>query len=779
MVTKPSRKAAAKEVVSIDKVAGDFLQLLRRDGWQLTAIHPETGVIKTQSFASIAEARRWIKVRDGREGLYYTVNSVRSSPNKKPKKLDMAAGEFLHVDLDWAKGAEPETEDARILAQLTTSLPPGIPAPSAIIHSGGGYQALWRLEKPFAIDGEQARWEEFESYNRALAAAFGADHCWNCDRVLRLPGTWNLPNQKKRERGRVKVRSALVHFASGVAYPLTAFPRPSDHAPAASTTTKVPAPIDAGLVPRNLESLDQLDQWGVPALCREVISHGSDPDEPTRFASRSEAMWHVVCELVRRAVPDDLILGIVSDGTWRISEHVRAQKSAVRYALGQIAKAKAEVEAKAQDFQKNEDGFPYKNPHNIRVAIAKMGVQLSYDEFADKHLVSGLPGFSGGPLQDEALRRMWLRTEEEYKFLPSRELFSDVVMDLARRNSFHPLKDYLDGLEWDTKSERLDTWLTTYLGAEDTPFNRAVGAIVLMAAVRRVRQPGCKFDEVMVLEGREGTGRSTALAVLAKEDKWFTDNLSLQDDAKVIIENTAGKWIVEYGELEGIRKAEGEHVKRMLSRQVDEARLAYGRLVSVRPRQWIAIGTTNDDSYLKSFNGNRRFWPVKCGAIDLEGLARDRDQLWAEAAHREAQADASIRLPKGFWATARELQDERTVAPPNLDRLVEHLGWSRQGWIAPTDVYRLLGYKDRDPLPVERQGIGEALKKLGFERWKQRQGDVSVWTWWRGSEPKDKALQIEVTMGDDFRFLVAEESAEARSPRMNLPRGGPASRRSH
>src|SRR5262249_1402890 len=152
-----------------------------------------------------------------------------------------------------------------------------------------------------------------------------------------------------------------------------------------------------------------------------------------------------------------------------------------------------------------------------------------------------------------------------------------IVGDLARENSKHPVRDYLDELVWDGKP-RIDRLFIDYFGAEDSEYMRAVGSITMIAAVRRVREPGCKFDEMPVLESPQGTKKSSAIATLAVRPEWFSDDLPLNAKAQVLIESTVGKWIVEAGELKGMRKSDVESLKACLSRGVDRARMAYGRL---------------------------------------------------------------------------------------------------------------------------------------------------------------------------------------------------------
>jgi predicted P-loop ATPase len=128
---------------------------------------------------------------------------------------------------------------------------------------------------------------------------------------------------------------------------------------------------------------------------------------------------------------------------------------------------------------------------------------------------------------------------------------------------------------------------------------------------------------------------------VAVKDEWFCDDLPMSANGKQVIEQTVGKWIVEVAELSGMRKTEIEHLKALLSRQTDRARPAYGRLPTEKRREFILIGTTNDDKYYKDLTGNRRFWPVKAPKFDLPALRRDRDQLWAEAALREAAGEST------------------------------------------------------------------------------------------------------------------------------------------
>ena len=211
----------------------------------------------------------------------------------------------------------------------------------------------------------------------------------------------------------------------------------------------------------------------------------------------------------------------------------------------------------------------------------------------------------------------------------------------GRDNEIHTVRDYLAVLKWDGK-KRLDIWLTMTFGCPQDFYHTAVASKVLIAAVRRVRQPGCKYDELVVLEGDQGIGKSPAIKILFGDD-WFTDQMSHLSSKDAAID-LRGKWCVELAEIEHIIRAEVETVKAFLSRATDHYRPPYGRAAIDVPRQSVLIGTTNATEYLRDATGNRRVWPVKClsklpEGADLDWLRDNRDQLWAEAAQREANAE--------------------------------------------------------------------------------------------------------------------------------------------
>jgi predicted P-loop ATPase len=231
-----------------------------------------------------------------------------------------------------------------------------------------------------------------------------------------------------------------------------------------------------------------------------------------------------------------------------------------------------------------------------------------------------------------------------------------VLQAVAEQNSYHPLQSWLTGLKWDG-TPRIDKWLSYYLGCEPTPYTQAIGAKFLIGCVARASHPGCKFDNMLILEGPQGILKSSCLEELFTR-QYFTDEIS-DFGSKDAAMQLQGVWCVEVAELSSFTRSAAERIKEFVSRRVDRIRPPYGRLLVNWPRTAVLVGTTNASAgYFQDHTGNRRFWPVVCVNIDLDALKKDREQLWAEAVARYL-TDAKWWLEGGEISLAGEEQDKR------------------------------------------------------------------------------------------------------------------------
>ena len=282
---------------------------------------------------------------------------------------------------------------------------------------------------------------------------------------------------------------------------------------------------------------------------------------------------------------------------------------------------------------------------------------------------------------DDAALRYYL---ERVYGLSSKDKIFDAVNVVAGENAFHPVRQYLDGCTWDG-TPRVETLLIDYLGAEDTEYTRAVTRKTLAAAVARIYRPGCKFDYMLTIRGRQGLGKSALIAKLGGE--WFSDTFSTIQ-GKEAYEQVLGVWLMEVGELAGMRKAEAETIKLYITKQSDRFRPAYGRRLQEFPRQCVFIGTTNEGEFLRDTTGNRRFWVVDTPGEPERNMWEELTpatvrQVWGEAVELYKRGEA-LYLPPELEEEARKVQAAYEEENPKAGLVVEYLerllpeGWDDQ-----------------------------------------------------------------------------------------------------
>jgi predicted P-loop ATPase len=362
-------------------------------------------------------------------------------------------------------------------------------------------------------------------------------------------------------------------------------------------------------------------------------------------------------------------------------------------------------------------------PILANVLIALRADPKLKDEFSFDQMLQA-PVRDGKPLTDGHITAV--REYLHHNGLPGigKETVHEAIEFRAREHGFHPVRDYLRELKWDGV-KRLATWLPAYIGTEETEYSSRVGTMFLIGMVARVCQPGCKADHMLVIEGPQGALKSTACATLA--GNYFSDHLPDVTSGKDVSQHLRGKWLIEVAEMHAMNRAEASLLKSFLSRTHERYRPPYGLLEVIEPRQCIFIGTTNKDAYLRDETGGRRYWPVKASAIDVAALARNRDQLFAEAAHRYHSGE--------HWWPGREFE-QRCIADQQASRYEGDAWEDPIGKWLESQTQVTVGQVAREALGMENDRIGTADQRriaavLEQLEWVRQPMDGDGKRWWR------------------------------------------------
>lgn len=373
------------------------------------------------------------------------------------------------------------------------------------------------------------------------------------------------------------------------------------------------------------------------------------------------------------------------------------------------AEAKARKAANVDDWfdglEMEANGKTVKNTIANVVRILSNDPQLvecfGFNEFEQRETaVKRLPWDPKGkykyprPLADSDDAEVRLYLEQVYG-ITGRGQMQDGLTVVLRGNSYHPVRAYLDALEWDGV-ERLDTLYIDVFGAEDSEYMRAITRKAHVAAVARIYDPGCKFDQVTVIVGDQGVGKSTCISRMG--GIWFSDSVTTLT-GKEALESIQGSWLIELGELASLKKAEVDIVKQFVAKTEDRFRVAYGKRLEHFPRRCVFFGTTNEEDFLRDATGNRRFWVVnvlgRVGLVDVWGYLDPVTvgQLWAEA--KELYEDGEeLYLDSRLEEVARSIQMDHLEKDDRLGLVVEYLNrklpkdwddmdtYDRRNWLA-------------------------------------------------------------------------------------------------
>ena len=676
------------------------------------------------------------------------------------------AGVFITVNQTRGK-RRVASEVSRIRALFVDGDDQQMPAawdvPPTLLHrrSATRWAAFWVLsdDMPLGL---------FRAAQGALAAKFGGDgQVVDLPRVMRLPGFDHCKNPDSRATYEIVDADELRVYAWRDL--LGRFGIDPDQ-----------LPVDAPEV------------YGPPLLAREL------PDDerqtlvarlrslPTDAGKRHNAMLGWVHDAIGGGMPREDVeahahayltdAGVDRDNRREVYNAIRAAEKKARagslrintpgirpgadFAATATAEPAAPLASAAADAQtadmldplagvtRNDEGVAHATESNALLFLRSPDHGLrdlvSYCMLRQETLVAtnppwsrhGADGVGWDDIDDTRLTIYFQRNCQNPKWEPTK--IRSAVIARARERTVHPIRQYLDALTWDGKP-RIDSMLPRLWGAEDSTYHRAIGAKTMIAAVRRIRRPGCKVDTMLILEGPQGCGKSRSLRRLLPTEDWFADpemDIGHKDAAQQI----RGKWIIEMGELAGLKRSEVANLKAFITRQADRQRDAYARHVSEVPRQCIFVGTTNEEEYLKDPTGGRRFWPVRCGRIDLEGIERERDQLWAEADAR-AKAGEPHWLDGQLEVAAKAQQADRQISDPWAAIVAEYLAGvgdfgQGQPQVRVTVSQVLAGALASNPSAQDAYSahrVGGILRDLGWVKKRVRAGGILTWVWEPGA----------------------------------------------
>lgn len=484
------------------------------------------------------------------------------------------------------------------------------------------------------------------------------------------------------------------------------------NAPSFANGIDRPAPTDAELI-EMLEASRNPSQWYVKM--REVVGHLNN-----RGMDENAIRYFCV----------DYCDGAFDDGLTEIIDKIMKKPVGVSKTKQQKAKAEPKPDS---PFLTNKKGEALPVLANVlRVLRSNSDWQIARDLFAGRDmLLAPVPDATGKtpnqftprPLEDGDIIRAteWFQSNG-FSSMSETAVTSGLTL-FAVDNSFDPLVDTLRGLQWDGV-ERLENWLIAYCGAladsnQPVEYVQAAGKRWMTSAVARALKPGCKADTALVLVGNQGIGKSTAAKVLAYHDEWFSDSLP-PVGTKEASDHLRGKWIVEFGEMATLGRADLEEFKAFMTRTTEKFRPVYGRKEIEYPRRCVFIGSSNENEFLKDVSGNRRFLPITVAKIDIDLLKRDRDMLWAEAVHLFDQGE-QWHLTAEEAAVAAGQQESFMIVDERTDRLREFLIGKSQVKILDALTHLEMKHERKEQLE-----LGRMLRALKWKKQNTRTGKVWV-----------------------------------------------------
>jgi len=391
-------------------------------------------------------------------------------------------------------------------------------------------------------------------------------------------------------------------------------------------------------------------------------------------------------------------------------------------------------------FERDGKGKAMKTAANTKRGLRGLGVSAVRNAFTETNFVVGRPGGLNqyhallkdgefNKVDDDVLTATRNAIMARWGFEPSMTTVMEAYAEEALQHSFHPVQDYLNTLTWDGE-DRISDFFTKFCGTDPGPLATRIAQIMFKAAVARAFKPGVKFDTMVILEGKQGCGKSTLIRYLAGPG-WSVEGLPPKLD-KDTVQALQGSWLVEIEELNMMRKSDIDAMKGFVSKTEDTARFAYAKTMKTYPRKCILIGTTNDDQYLLDSTGNRRYLPIRVGTVDLLGVRAARDQLWAQATQmwKDNPTEDALMLPQNMWNEAAEEQDHRRVQDPIEYDTTEYLARldSDIDFVSSqTLMWEIIKKASSDANLKDTRRINRAMKtQTGWEPARRTINDVKV-----------------------------------------------------
>lgn len=593
-------------------------------------------------------------------GVFWVVNEGGQ------KAADINTIRALFVDYD---GNDPQSF-MNILEKL--------PAPHIIVESSSGkYHVYWKCKGvPLA---------EFEALQQGLIAQLGTDKSiHDLPRVMRMPGFLHqkgVPFMVRIVKQNAHLPAYTLEQCRKFAKPLKAEKgEPQQRTPRQTKLTAQatpPAGSNADILAfmnsaaQNLPSRAEVeaeqrtydlacitsavaflakaghaenhDDWQAVGADLKGCTRGVDGAEPALTDEEAFDLFVQFSEAAPNGAAHDLEdrwenIGTDIFGCGALLDRAKqAGWEAPPHPKSAIARQIAEVGDWVKLLARPKRGNPYSHLLNVTTALAhapQLKGVFRYDQMAQCTVQTRRIGaknpYPNGLVEvtDRELSSLIQLLNNAGMVAVSPDTAARAVELVAYENAFHPLQEYLTRLKWDG-TQRLDTWMPKYLGTEDNEYTRRVGRMFLIALCARAMEPGVKMDTMLVLTGKQGMGKSTALAILGGE--WFTDQIPDLRNHERLSMCLRGVWIAELAELSATRKSDAELLKHTITAREQRYRPPYARKDVIEPRTCVFVGTTNADTFLNDPTGGRRFWPVTVGEIDLDGLTCDRNQLFAEA----------------------------------------------------------------------------------------------------------------------------------------------------